>query len=82
MLKAQRLRAGDASKSNLVPTDDNGLVYARTVPNVLRIVYLGNALKGGFFPEGTFGRVALSLMAIQILFFCMHALMWAEPNMP
>lgn len=35
----------------LVPTDENALVYDRSVAQVLAIVYLGSAdLPGGFFP--------------------------------
>jgi Ferritin-like domain len=30
--------------SNLVPTDESSLVFARTIPNVLNIVYLGACL--------------------------------------
>jgi len=42
-----------AGMSNLVPTDANALVFARTARLVLNIVYLGiNATKGGFFPNG------------------------------
>lgn len=39
--------------ANLVPTDGNGLVFARTMREVLNIVYFApNATMGGFFPNG------------------------------
>ncbi len=41
---------------NPVPTDANGLVYARTYCQVLSIVYLGSTTKGGFYPDGMNGK--------------------------
>lgn len=41
-------------RTNIVPTDENGLVYSRTVDQVLPIVYLGPT-PGGFLPEGVNG---------------------------
>ena len=41
-----------ANRPNLVPTDRQSLVFARTVPQVLSIVYLGGDGRGGFFPRG------------------------------
>jgi hypothetical protein len=39
--------------ANIVPTDGNGLVFARTAAQVLGIVYFSpTATKGGFFPNG------------------------------
>lgn len=40
---------------NVVPTDENGLVFSRTVAETLAVVYLGNAERGGFFPRGVTG---------------------------
>ncbi|KAG5191729.1 ferritin-like domain-containing protein [Tribonema minus] len=43
----------DGGETHLVPVDENSLVFARTVDEVLAIVYLGDAKKpGGFFPDG------------------------------
>ncbi|KAK9807741.1 hypothetical protein WJX72_007829 [[Myrmecia] bisecta] len=42
---------------NLVPTDNNGLVFTRTAAQVLPIVYLGGKGGGGFFPDGLNGSI-------------------------
>jgi hypothetical protein len=47
---------------NIVPTDANALVFARTFQQVLNIVYLttaplGTVHTGGFFPNGLNGRI-------------------------
>jgi Ferritin-like domain len=42
-------------KANIVPTDKNGIAFARTPREVANIVFLdttSTALKGGFFPDG------------------------------
>ncbi|GAA3566541.1 ferritin-like domain-containing protein [Microlunatus spumicola] len=43
--------------ANIVPTDENGLVYGRTTGDVLNIVYLTpeKVSKGGFYPSGLNG---------------------------
>ena len=46
-------------RANLVPSDENGVAFGRSVSEVLRIVYLtGNpgVSMGGFFPRGLNGR--------------------------
>jgi hypothetical protein len=48
--------------ANLVPTDENSIVYSRTAANVLNVVYLTPAqtTKGGFFPAGVNGEINTS----------------------
>ena len=48
--------------SNIVPLDANGLAYSRSPGDVLNIVYLnsGAVNKGGFFPNGVNGALAIS----------------------
>ena len=43
-----------AGRTNIVPTDENGLIFSRSVDQVLPIVYLGPE-PGGFLPEGVNG---------------------------
>ncbi|QNA85930.1 ferritin-like domain-containing protein [Sphingomonas sp. So64.6b] len=56
------VNAGDATQSNIVPTDSDGLAFSRTPGAVLNIVYLTKAatVGGGFFPGGVNGRIATS----------------------
>ena len=49
-----------STASNIVPTDPNGIAYARSPGQVLNIVYLTpgtSASSGGFFPNGVNGTV-------------------------
>jgi len=51
--------------SNIVPTDANGIVFSRTAPQVLNIVFLTQlaAQQGGFFPRGVNGAITTSSAA-------------------
>ncbi|WP_420391662.1 ferritin-like domain-containing protein [Acuticoccus sp.] len=48
---------GTRNRSNIVPTDDNALIYGRTPRQVLDIVYLSKRKRGGFFPQGINGAL-------------------------
>ncbi|KAJ4727648.1 Desiccation-related protein PCC13-62 [Melia azedarach] len=54
------LGAENRTESNILSADANSLSYARTPPEILRIVYgTGSEYKpGGFFPHGGNGRIA------------------------
>lgn len=43
--------------ANIVPTDANGIAFARSTSEVLRIVYLGGTNQGGFYPNGLNGTI-------------------------
>ncbi|MGI8434389.1 MAG: ferritin-like domain-containing protein [Nocardioidaceae bacterium] len=53
---------GPMKVANLVPTDENGIAFSRTAPQVLNVVYLTpeTATRGGFFPEGVNGTINTS----------------------
>ena len=58
----QGITGSDATISNIVPTDANGLAYSRSTGQVLNIVYLNKAAvsMGGFFPAGVNGTIKTS----------------------
>ncbi len=58
----QGIAGPDASQSNIVPTDGNGIAYSRTTGQVLNIVYLSKSalVGGGFFPNGINGNIRTS----------------------
>ncbi|MGC4943539.1 ferritin-like domain-containing protein [Kribbella sp. DT2] len=49
-------------KTNIVPTDANGIAFSRGADQVLNVVYLTpkKATKGGFFPAGVNGEINTS----------------------
>lgn len=48
----------DFFQANIVPTDSDAKIFARTPQEVLAIAYGGNANKpGGFFPNGLNGSI-------------------------
>jgi len=53
---------GDATTSNIVPLDADGLAFSRTTGQVLNIVYLNKLAtnRGGFFPNGVNGTINMS----------------------
>ena len=58
----QGILGADASVSNIVPTDADGIAYSRTTGQVLNIVYLSKSalIGGGFFPSGINGNIRTS----------------------
>jgi hypothetical protein len=54
--------AAIGNASNIVPTDQNALVFGRTTGDVLNIVYLnpGAVPRGGFYPNGVNGAITVS----------------------
>ena len=42
----------EQGRANIVPADGDAIAFSRSVEEVLRIVYLGGATRGGFFPDG------------------------------
>ncbi|XP_022758021.1 desiccation-related protein PCC13-62-like [Durio zibethinus] len=60
-----KLGAENRTTSNILSADTNSLSYARTPPEILRVVYGdGDEHKpGGFFPEGANGKIARSYLS-------------------
>lgn len=58
----QGIDGPDATQSNIVPTDNNGIAFSRSAAQVLNIVYLNRAavVAGGFFPTGVNGNIRTS----------------------
>ncbi|KAL6214856.1 hypothetical protein ACLB2K_014288 [Fragaria x ananassa] len=63
----EELGAENRTSSNIISADPNSLAYARTPPEILRIVYSsGNeSLPGGFYPEGANGKIARHFLKIK-----------------
>jgi len=59
----QGITGSDATMSNIVPTDANGLAYSRSTGQVLNIVYLNKTAvsMGVFFPAGVNGNIKTSV---------------------
>ena len=53
---------GDATTSNIVPTDADGIAFSRSAGQVLNIAYLNKSavVGGGFFPIGVNGAIRTS----------------------
>ncbi len=52
-----------SGNANIVPTDSNGIAFARNTSQVLHIVYASaaaNAAGGGFFPNGVNGNIKVA----------------------
>ncbi|KAM5563993.1 ferritin-like catalase Nec2 [Rosa sericea] len=62
----EMLGAENRTSSNIISADPNSLSYARTPPEILRIVYAsGNeSLLGGFYPKGANGNIARRFLKI------------------
>ncbi|BFG43336.1 hypothetical protein CerSpe_296110 [Prunus speciosa] len=60
------LGAENKTTSNVLSADVNSLSYARTPPEILRIVYgTGNeSLHGGFYPQGANGKIARTCVTV------------------
>lgn len=56
------VNAADATASNIVPLDKDGIAFSRTPGDVLNIVYLSkeSVTMGGFFPRGANGVLNMS----------------------
>lgn len=54
--------SGNATRSNIVPLDGDGVAYSRSAAQVLNIVYLNRqaVTLGGFFPQGVNGSIRTS----------------------
>lgn len=60
------LGAENKTTSNVLSADVNSLSYARTPPEILRIVYgTGNeSRRGGFYPQGANGKIARTYVTV------------------